>query len=161
MNILTKIKNIQKLNEEELKNNISYKGSWHYKYKDSPYIFISNLPKETTEGDLSIVFSEYGEIMDCRIIHDKEGNSRCFAFLCYENIESTILAVDNLNGIKIGKNNILVDHILEYKIPKIYENNYQLTGPDGRGWGKERETTKDEKEKYNKIVNDKLSYNNL
>ena len=73
--------------------------------------------------------------------------------------------MDNLNGIKIGGNIILVDHVEEYKLPKEFEvsdneenkknindengdrnqdellkkkREYKLTGPDGKGWGKDR-----------------------
>ncbi len=164
MNLLSKIKQIQRLNEQEMKYKIGYTGSWHYKYRDSAYIYVGGFPKEITEGDLVIVFSQYGEIVDCRIIRDKKtGKSKGFGFICYEDQRSTILAVDNLNGIKIGGNIILVDHIEEYRLPDefeesdnednqinyINENNikeennkkkkeYKLTGPDGKGWGKDR-----------------------
>ena len=165
MNLLSKIKQIQRLNEQEMKYKIGYTGSWHYKYRDSAYIYVGGFPKEITEGDLVIVFSQYGEIVDCRIIRDKKtGKSKGFGFICYEDQRSTILAVDNLNGIKIGGNIILVDHIEEYRLPDefeesdnednqinyINENNikeennkkkkeYKLTGPDGKGWGKDRD----------------------
>ena len=71
--------------------------------------------------------------------------------------------MDNLNGIKIGGKFILVDHVEEYKLPKEFEQSddeeknyddkyynksdkskndqkieYKLTGPDGKGWGKDR-----------------------
>jgi hypothetical protein len=71
--------------------------------------------------------------------------------------------VDNLNGIKIGGKLILVDHVEEYRLPKEFEQSdgdeenifdnryedkseisnkkkkeYKLTGPDGKGWGKDR-----------------------
>ena len=166
MNFLSKIKQIQKLNEQELKYKIGYTASWHYKYRDSSYIFICGFPKEVTEGDLVIVFSQYGEIVDIRMVRDKKtGKSKGYGYLCYENQKSTILAVDNLNGI-IGGNAILVDHVEEYKLPKEFEisdneedkkiiddnksldegksellkkkREYKLTGPDGKGWGKDR-----------------------
>ena len=122
MNFLSKIKQIQKLNEQELKYKIGYTASWHYKYRDSVSIFICGFPKEVTEGDLVIVFSQYGEIVDIRIVRDKKtGKSKGYGYLCYENQKSTILAVDNLNGIKIGGNAILVDHVEEYKLPKEFE----------------------------------------
>ena len=122
LNLLSKIKQIQRLNEEELKYGIPESASWHYKYRDSSYIYISGFPKEVTEGDLVIVFSQYGEIVDVRIVRDKKtGKSKGFGYICYEEQKSTILAVDNLNGIKIGGNLILVDHVEEYKLPKEFE----------------------------------------
>lgn len=41
--------------------------------------------------------------MNINLVRDKAtGRSRGFAFLCYEDQKSTILAVDNLNGIKVS-----------------------------------------------------------
>ena len=54
------------------------------------------------EGDIVIVFSQYGEIVDCRLIRDAEtGKSKGFAFIAYEDQRSTNLAVDNFNGIEV------------------------------------------------------------
>ncbi|CAG8761178.1 756_t:CDS:2, partial [Acaulospora morrowiae] len=90
---------------EELNRNISSSGSWHEQYKDSPYIFIGNIPFDLTEGDIISVFSQYGEVFDIQLVRDKKtGVSKGFAFLKYEDQRSTILAVDNLNNINvIGK----------------------------------------------------------
>lgn len=73
------------------------------------------------EGDIVIVFSQYGEVVDCRLARDsKTGESKGFAFLAYEDQRSTVLAVDNLNGIELCGRRILVDHVRQYKIPKEY-----------------------------------------
>lgn len=41
--------------------------------------------------------------MSINLVRDKKtGKSKGFAFLCYEDQRSTILAVDNLNGIKVS-----------------------------------------------------------
>ena len=167
-----KIRKIQKLNEEELKHNIPLSGSWHSKYKDSAYIYIGNFPYELTEGDLVIICSQYGEIVDCRIARDKEtGNSKGFGFICYEDQRSTILAVDNLNGANIVGRQIRVDHVEQYKIPKEYfelgsddddDNNYDKkerykpTGPDGKGWGEFRILNEEDKEKFRKMEEEEV-----
>ncbi|KAK7073498.1 RNA-binding motif protein, X-linked 2, partial [Halocaridina rubra] len=101
MNPLTNVKNIQKLNQRELELGVSLKHSWHQQYRDSAWIFIGGLNYDLTEGDIICVFSQYGEIVNINLIKDKKtGKSKGFAFLCYEDQRSTILAVDNLNGIK-------------------------------------------------------------
>uniref|UniRef100_A0A8C2CDB6 RRM domain-containing protein n=1 Tax=Cyprinus carpio TaxID=7962 RepID=A0A8C2CDB6_CYPCA len=69
--------------------------SWHSVYKDS------GIPYELTEGD---------------IIYKKTGKSKGFCFLCYEDQRSTILAVDNFNGIKVK--GPCVDHVANYRPPK-------------------------------------------
>ncbi|KHJ77919.1 hypothetical protein OESDEN_22461, partial [Oesophagostomum dentatum] len=54
--------------------------------------------------------------------HADTGKSRGFCFLCYQDQRSTILAVDNLNGITLLKRQIRVDHVEQYKVPKYREN---------------------------------------
>ncbi len=49
----------------------------------------------------------------CR--HKDSGKPRGFAFLAYEDQKSTNLAVDNLNGTKVGGRMITVDHVENYK----------------------------------------------
>ena len=45
----------------------------------------------------------YGEIVNINLVRDKKtGNSKGFCFLAYEDQRSTILAVDNLNAIKVS-----------------------------------------------------------
>lgn len=94
------VKNVLKLSERELAGNS--KSSWHDQYKDSAWIFVGGLPYDLTEGDIICVFSQYGEIVNINLVRDKAtGKSRGFAFICYEDQRSTILSVDNLNGIKV------------------------------------------------------------
>ena len=190
LNTISKIKQIQRLNEEELNFIITGSASWHYKYRDSSYIYISGFPYEVTEGDLVIVFSQYGEIVDCRIVRDKKtGKSKGFGYICYEDQRSTILAVDNLNGIKIGGKFILVDHVEEYKLPKNFEQSddeeknyenkydkydnksdisknknkkkeYKLTGPDGKGWGEDRILTEEDKKLFEEMRKEEIRNEN-
>lgn len=48
----------------------------------------------------------YGEIANINLVRDKKtGKSKGFCFICYEDQRSTILAVDNLNGIKVMNSN--------------------------------------------------------
>jgi RNA-binding motif protein, X-linked 2 len=71
------------------------------------------------EGDIAIVFSEFGEIVDLRMGRDKAtGKSKGFAFVAYEDQRSTILAVDNFNGAEVCGRTIRVDHVTKYKPPK-------------------------------------------
>jgi RNA-binding motif X-linked protein 2 len=116
-----------------------------------------------TEGDLVIVFSQYGEIVDCRIVREKEtGKSKGFAFICYQDQKSTILAVDNLNGANICDRVIRVDHVEQYKIPKEYfevdevdesgeRKMYKPSGPDGKGWGEDRVLSSEDLYYFNKL----------
>ena len=54
------------------------------------------------EGDIVAVFSQFGEVIDIRLKRDKTtGKSMGFCFLAYEEQLSTVLAVDNFNGMEI------------------------------------------------------------
>lgn len=80
------------------------------------------MPYDLTEGDIICVFSECGEIVHINLVRDtKTGKSKGFAFICYEDQRSTILAVDNLNGMKIVGRLVRVDHVETYKLPKDLE----------------------------------------
>ena len=56
----------------------------------------------------------------------KTGKSKGFAFICYEDQRSTILAVDNFNGTKLAGRQIRVDHVNNYKPPKEHETDDDL-----------------------------------
>ncbi|GAW80629.1 RNA-binding protein [Plasmodium gonderi] len=141
MGIYDKIRNIENLNEAELKNIGNSDASWHDQYKESSYIYIGNLDKRLTEGDIVIVFSQFGEPIDVNLVHDKEtGKSKGYCFLSYEDQRSTVLAVDNFNGYKLLDKPLVVDHILNYRIPQKYanadkENEYKPSGAEGQGIG--------------------------
>ncbi|XP_046559309.1 RNA-binding motif protein, X-linked 2-like [Haliotis rubra] len=128
MNPLTNVRNIQKLNQTELQLGTVGKKSWHDQYKDSAWLFIGGLPYELTEGDIICVFSQYGEIVNINLVRDKgTGKSKGYGFLCYEDQRSTVLAVDNLNSIKLLGRVIRVDHVENYKIPKEHGDEDEVT----------------------------------
>mmetsp|Transcript_32917 Transcript_32917/g.83384 ORF Transcript_32917/g.83384 Transcript_32917/m.83384 type:complete len:288 (-) Transcript_32917:156-1019(-) len=138
----------KKLGELELSAGLEGNRSWHHQFKDSAYIYIGGLHPGLTEGDVVIVFSQFGEIIDINMIRDKQtGKSKGFAFICYEDQRSTILAVDNMNGYQLLKRTLRVDHVAKYKAPKQFDENdkdedgdpklleYKATGAEGGGHG--------------------------
>ncbi|XP_037678609.1 RNA-binding motif protein, X-linked 2-like [Choloepus didactylus] len=128
MNPLTKVKLINELNEREVLLGVADKMSWHAEYKDSAWIFLGGLPCELTEGDIICVLSQYGEIVNINLVRDKKtGKSKGFCFLCYEDQRSTILAVNNFNGITIKGRTIRVDHVSNYRAPKDSEDMDNVT----------------------------------
>ncbi|KAM4546127.1 RNA-binding motif protein, X-linked 2 [Odontesthes bonariensis] len=128
MNPLTKVKLINELNEREANLGIKESVSWHNVYKDSAWIFVGGFPYELTEGDLICVFSQYGETVNINLVRDKKtGKSKGFCFICYEDQRSTVLAVDNFNGIKIKGRTIRVDHVKDYRPPKDNEDMDDIT----------------------------------
>ncbi|KAI0465169.1 hypothetical protein LJB42_000393 [Komagataella kurtzmanii] len=119
---MNKVKQIEKLNQQELDQNIQFEASWHQEYRNSAYIYIGSLPYEITETDLLTIFSQYGVPTHVKLARDyaNRRKSKGFAFLKYEDWRSTVLAVDNLNGIKIKDRTISVDHTT-YR-PAVYQD---------------------------------------
>jgi len=135
------------LAELELKEGFEGSNSWHHQFKDSAYVYIGGLHLGLTEGDVVIMFSQFGEIVDVNVIRDKTtGKSKGFAFICYEDQRSTVLAVDNMNGFQLLGRTIRVDHVEKYKCPKKFDENevdadgdkilldYEATGAEGKGY---------------------------
>lgn len=138
----------KKIGEIELENGIEGTQSWHHRFRNSAYVYIGGLNPGLTEGDIVIVFSQFGEIVDVNVIRDKAtGKSKGFCFICYEDQRSTVLAVDNMNGFKVLGRTIRVDHVDKYKAPKILDEEnldengdatlkeYHATGAEGAGLG--------------------------
>lgn len=133
--------------KKELREGLEGARSWHHQYKDSAYIYIGGLHEGLTEGDVVIVFSQFGEIVDCHLVRDKtSGKSKGFAFICYDDQRSTVLAVDNMNGYQLLKRTIRVDHVEKFKAPKQFDENdldengdpklleYKASGAEGQGY---------------------------
>ncbi|CAM9138578.1 unnamed protein product [Hapterophycus canaliculatus] len=115
MNVIQEIKRI---NERELEQGVSGKASWHYEYKDSAWVFAGGFSYDLTEGDILCVMSQWGEIEDINLCREKDtGKSKGFCFIKYEDQRSTILAVDNFNGIELLGRTIRVDHKHKYSLP--------------------------------------------
>ncbi|OAQ33583.1 RNA-binding domain-containing protein [Linnemannia elongata AG-77] len=127
------VKEIQRLNAREatLSTSHSQTGSWHEQYKDSAHIFVGGLPYHLTEGDIICVVSQFGEVAGINLVRDKDtGKSKGYAFLKYVDQRSTILAVDNLNGAQIAGRTIRVDHVQNYKVPKVFDADGNEIEPD-------------------------------
>ncbi len=117
MNALTQIKNTQKATMREIESGMGEEASWHARYKHSAYVYAGGLAFNMTEGDILAVFSQCGEVVDVNLVRDEEkGRSRGFAFICYADQRSTVLAVDNLNGATVVGRTIKVDHVDDYKM---------------------------------------------
>ena len=113
------VREIQRINEQELKLGVSGKASWHHKYRDSAWVYVGGLPLELTEGDVICVMSQWGEVEDFNMPREeKTGKSRGWAWVKYEDQRSTILAVDNFNGAKLLGRTLRVDHCEKYRLPK-------------------------------------------
>ena len=67
---MNKIKQIEKLTLDELDKQIKPNASWHDEYRKSAYVYVGGLNYNLNEGDITIIFSQFGEIIDCRLTRD-------------------------------------------------------------------------------------------
>ena len=85
--------------------------------------------------------------MDCHLVRDRStGKSKGFAFVCFDDQRSTVLAVDNMNGYQLLKRTLRVDHVEKFKAPKQFDENdldengdpklleYKASGAEGQGY---------------------------
>ena len=89
----------------------------HYRPTEStsilsdPYktLFVGRLAYETTERVLRRVFEEWGNIKGIKIVTDREGRSRGYAFIEYEHERDLKDAYKYADGIKVDGRYVLVD----------------------------------------------------
>ncbi len=72
---------------------------------------MGNLDFGTTSETLKETFAEYGEVKDCFIPADYDGNPRGFAFIQMDE-ENAIKAIEELNGIELDGRTIVVNKSL-------------------------------------------------
>ena len=62
-------------------------------------IYVGNLPREATEGDLREAFEAFGQVSSAKIITDKfTGDSRGFGFVEMANSTEAQAAISGLDG---------------------------------------------------------------
>ena len=73
-------------------------------------IYVGNVKYEMTEGQLTEMFSVYGEVSSARIISDKEtGRSKGFGFVEMPNDEEAKAAIEATNEKEIGGRTLKVN----------------------------------------------------
>mmetsp|Transcript_30736 Transcript_30736/g.72589 ORF Transcript_30736/g.72589 Transcript_30736/m.72589 type:complete len:335 (-) Transcript_30736:153-1157(-) len=120
------IKHVERINAKDLQLQLAsdtvgnagvwnVNKSWHAQYKDSAYVYIGGLSDGLSEGDVIVIASQFGEVVDINMPRDKKtGKTKGFAFICYEDQRSTVLAVDNFGGAKVLGRTIRCDHCQDY-----------------------------------------------
>ena len=72
--------------------------------------FVGGLAWATDDRGLETAFSQYGEILDAKIIMDREtGRSRGFGFVTFSNEQNMRDAIQNMNGQDLDGRNITVN----------------------------------------------------
>ncbi|ORD96139.1 PABP [Hepatospora eriocheir] len=73
-------------------------------------IFVSGIPSTMKASDLNSMFSEFGDIITCKIATDANGKSKNYGFVKYRTIEAANKAVEGCIGFKVDDNLIRVEH---------------------------------------------------
>ncbi|KYQ89695.1 RNA recognition motif-containing protein RRM [Tieghemostelium lacteum] len=112
-------------NPEECANAIQVMDGYQYKNKKllcrlsniysnlniknpSNNLFIKPLPIDVTDDKLRKIFSPFGEIAECKVMVDQNGQSKLAGFVRYSNEADATKAIQTMNGIKIGDTSPLV-----------------------------------------------------
>lgn len=71
-------------------------------------IFVKNLEKSITSGDLYNTFGQFGPITSCKIATDNAGNSKGYGFVQYEKQEDADEAITKVNGMLMADRQVFV-----------------------------------------------------
>jgi cold-inducible RNA-binding protein len=76
----------------------------------SKKLFVGGLSWGTTDDGLHSAFSPYGEIIEAKVITDREtGRSRGFGFVTFSNDEGATKAITEMNGTELDGRTIKVN----------------------------------------------------
>lgn len=82
-------------------------------------LFIGGVSYSTDENSLREAFSRYGEVLDARIIMDREtGRSRGFGFITFNSVEEASSAIQALDGQDLHGRRVRVNYANER--PRVY-----------------------------------------
>mmetsp|Transcript_23827 Transcript_23827/g.37261 ORF Transcript_23827/g.37261 Transcript_23827/m.37261 type:complete len:634 (-) Transcript_23827:109-2010(-) len=97
-------------------------------------IFIKNLDKSVDTRTLHDTFSQFGNILSCKVATDEQGNSRGFGFVQFETAEEANEAIAKVNGIHLLDKRLFVGPFIprneresqsgERKYTNVYVKNF-------------------------------------
>jgi RNA recognition motif-containing protein len=71
--------------------------------------FVAGLPYDLDDDELTEIFEKFGTIVSAKVAIDKDtGKSRGFGFVDMQNDDEAKDAIENLNGISLGKKPLIV-----------------------------------------------------
>jgi RNA recognition motif-containing protein len=77
-------------------------------------IYVGNLPYSADSAQLSQMFSAYGDVVDARVITDRDtGRSKGFAFVEMSTEDAARAAIANLNGTTLDNRTLRLDEASE------------------------------------------------
>lgn len=96
-------------------------------------VFVGNIPYEATEDQLKDIFNEVGSVVSFRLVFDREsGKPKGYGFAEYQDQETAMSAMRNLNGRELHGRPLRVDHATSEKNRNQFSEeatNIRLPGP--------------------------------
>lgn len=71
------------------------------KYDEKANILIKNIGKDVTQQDIFGAFSQFGNIISCKLESYPDGTSRGFAYIQFEKVEEADKAIEQMNGTEL------------------------------------------------------------
>ncbi|KAI3412450.1 RRM domain-containing protein [Psidium guajava] len=101
----------------------------------SSKLFVGGLSWGTDQQGLSEAFAKYGEVIEARVIMDREtGRSRGFGFVTYTSSEAASAAIQALDGRELHGRMVRVNYATDRQTPR-YSSGYGGGGGYGYGGG--------------------------
>ena len=100
-------------------------------------LFICKLNPITVEDDLKLLFGRFGEILQCKIIKDKQGVSKGYCFMEFDSKEACEQAFIKMNNVIVDERRIKID--FSQNVGYMHSN---WQGTKKRGYGQEAQTNK-------------------
>ena len=95
-------------------------------------IFIKNLDESIDNKQLHDTFSMFGAILSCKVATDRNGKSKGYGFVHYENESSADEAIKRVNGMKINDREVYVSKFQKQKRKTLeWTNLYVKNIPEG------------------------------
>ena len=104
-------------------------------------VYVKNLDKEIDNKSLHDTFCLFGNILSCKVATDPDGKSRGFGFVHFETEEAAKVAIEKLNGMKLGSKTVFVGPFQKHAerdngTPKAFSNVYIKHLPES--WDEEK-----------------------
>lgn len=81
---------------------------------DGGKIYIKNLERTIENKDIFDTFSVFGNILNCNVAKDEQGNSRGYGFVHFDSEDAARVAIEKVNGILCNNQKV---HVVKY-IPR-------------------------------------------
>jgi len=132
--------------EEVAKNKKKYNDQ---QKKQKSKIYVGNLNFDTTMESLQAAFEEFGEVIDCFIPTDFDGNSRGFGFIQMDE-ENLNKAIEGMNRRELDGRTLNVNISLPKGTKSVPKQSKLYVG--NLSWGTEEETLRELFEEYGKVI---------